>query len=318
MFGFRRKKPAFVPKEKKRTLKKTLGVVIYYVGKVQPYSAELLAESQTKMAELDHTDEERIKLEAAKNQVESYIYLIKNKLIDDEENVNKVTTEEQRESLRSMGVEAEDWLYDDGYNADYPTMVAKHLDLSSPAEKVWFRVRELTARPAAVEALKAKLDKIPELMKKWETSSPQVTEEEKAELLVKVEEVKAWIAEKEAAQAEVAAHEDPVFTSEEVPLQTKPIEKLIHRLSKKPKPKVVKEKKNETDAEAGNETDAGAETADLDAEEMKADAEETKAEETKADAEEPKVDAEEAKEEASEDESESPKLEAEEYSEEEL
>jgi hypoxia up-regulated 1 len=307
MFGFRRKKPAFVPKEKKRTIKKTLSVVIYHVGKVQPYSDELFAESKTKMAELDHNDQERIKLEAAKNQVESYIYFIKNKLIDDEENVKKVTTEEQRESLRSMAMEAEDWLYDDGYNADYPTMVAKYDDLSSPAEKVWFRVKEMTGRPAAVESLKAKLAKVQELMKKWETGLPQVTEEEKAEVLVKVEEVKAWIAEKEAAQAEVAAYEDPVFTSEEVPLQTKPIEKLVSRLSKKPKPKpIVKEQKNETDADAGNETDAGGETEDLDAEEPKADAEEPK-----ADAEEPKADADEAKEEASEDESESPKLEAE-------
>jgi hypoxia up-regulated 1 len=300
MFGFRRKKPAFVPQEKKRTLKKTLGVAIYHVGKVQPYSAQLLAESKTKMAELDHTDQERIKLEAAKNRVESYMYLIKNKLIDDEENINKVSTEEQRESLRSMGLEAEDWLDDDGYDADLATMEAKYVELSTPAEKVWSRVKEMTARPAAVVALKAKLVKVQELMKKWETSLPQVTEEEKAEILVKVEEVKAWIAEKEAAQAEVAAYEDPIFTSAEVPLQTKPIEKLVSRLSKKPKPKpVVKEEKNETDAEAGNATDAGAETEDLGAEEPKADTEEPD-----ADAEEPKV-------EASEDESESPKLEAE-------
>ena len=300
MFGFRRKKPAFVPKEKKRTIKKALSVVIYHVGKVQPYSAELFAESKTKMAALDFTDQERIKLEAAKNKVESYIYLIKNKLIDDEENINKVSTEEQRESLRSMAVEAEDWLDDNGYKADYPTMVAKYDDISSPAEKVWFRVKEMTARPAVVEALKAKLVKVQELMKKWETSMPHVTEEEKADVFVKVEEVAAWIAEKEAAQAEVAAYEDPVFTSEEVPSQTKPIEKLVSRLSKKPKPKPVVKEKNETDAGAGNETGAGAEeTEDLDAEEPKADAEE------------PDADAEEAKEEAPEDESESPKLEAE-------
>lgn len=303
MFGFRRKKPAFVPKEKKRTIKRALGVVIYHVGKIQPYSAEQFAESTAKMAELDFTDQERIKLEAAKNKVESYIYLIKNKLMDDEENINKVSTEEQRESLRSMAMEAEEWLDDNGHSADYETMVAKYDEISSPAEKVWFRVKEMTARPAVVEALKAKLVKVQELMKKWETSMPQVTEEEKAEVFVKVEEVTAWITEKEAAQAEVAAYEDPVFTSEEVPSQTKPIEKLVSRLSKKPKPKPVVKEKNETDAGAGNETDAGDETEDLDAEEPKADAEEPDAD---ADA-----DAEEAKEEASEDESESPKLEAE-------
>jgi len=94
-------------------------------------------------------------------------------------------------------------------------------------------------------------------MAKWETTMPQVTEEERKDVLDKVEVVKKWIEEKEAAQAAADPASDPVFTSEEVPLQTKEIQVLVSKLSRRPKPVPKKEKKNETDtkSEKKNETD---------------------------------------------------------------
>jgi len=247
-----------VEKEKKRTIKKTLEVESYYVGKIRPLTEELMAESKAKLDYLTQKDKERVLLEEAKNRVESYIYLIKNKLIDDEENIAKVSTEEQREELGKLSADGEDWLYDDGYNADLKTMEAKYLELSEPAEKVWFRVKEMTERPAAVKDMNKKLDKVEELMMKWKDSMPQVTDEEKADVTEKISVVRTWLSEKEAEQEKIASHEDPAFTSAEVPLQTKSLERLISKLMKKPKPKPPKkEEKNETVTE-GNETDAKA------------------------------------------------------------
>ena len=48
------------------------------------------------------------------------------------------------------------------------------------------------------------------------------------------EDVKKWIDEKETEQSERESYEDPAFTSEEVPLQAKSIERLVSKLSKKP------------------------------------------------------------------------------------
>jgi hypothetical protein len=285
MFGWGRKKPAFV-QEKKRTHKKTLTVGVYHVGKVQPYSAELKEESKSKMDDLASKDKERIMLEEAKNKLESYIYLIKNKLSDDEEEIAKISTEDERESLRKLSEDAAEWLDDDGYNAELEVFQAKYAELSEPAEKVWFRLKEMTLRPEKILALQSKLIKIEELMKKWETTLPQVTEEEKSEVMAKVAEVKEWIAEKEAEQATKEAHEDPAFSSEIVPLQTKSIEKLVNKLSKKPKPKPPKKevKKNDTDA---NETKQEADV-DLDekdeAKDEASEADSTVEEEEKAEA----------------------------------
>ena len=226
----------------------------YYVGKVQPLSDVLIQEYKDNLAELARLDKERIMLEEAKNKLESYIYYIKNKLIDDEENIAKISTEEQREELSTLAREAEDWLFDEGDTASPETLRSKLDVLMAPAEKVWFRLKEATERPAAVKALREKLSSIEDTFNKWVANVTHITEEEKGDLCAKIESARKWLSDKEEEQAAKAPHEDPAFTSDEVPVQVTPIQKFLAKLTKKPKPKV---KKNETEAkseENGNET----------------------------------------------------------------
>ena len=240
--------------EKKKRHVRPLKVSSYNVGSIRPYTPEIMAESKAKLEMLASADKERMMLEEAKNNYEAYIYNIRNKLIDNEDDIAKVTSEEQREALRKSAEDAEEWLFDEGYSADLKTFQDKHVELTTPAEKVFFRVAELTARPKAIAELSTKLDKIEDLMKKWETTMEHITEEERGEVLEKVGEVRKWIEEKVGEQEKADATADPVFTSEEVPGQTKRIESIVARLMKKPKPKPV-EKKNETDSSSEkNET----------------------------------------------------------------
>merc|ERR1711937_1010948 len=80
-----------------------------------------------------------------------------------------------------------------------------------------------------------------------------ITEEEKSDVYARIESARKWLSDKVDVQAEKKGHEDPVFTSEEVPLQTRPIQKLISKLSKKPKPKPPKVEKNETKSNSTQE-----------------------------------------------------------------
>jgi len=263
--------------EKKKRHVRPLKVNSYNVGSIRPYSPEIMAESKAKLEMLAAVDKERMMLEEAKNNYEAYIYNIRNKLIDMEDDIAKVTSEEQREALSKSAEDAEEWLFDEGYSADLKTFQDKLVELSTPAEKVFFRVAELTARPKAIIELTTKLDKVEELMKKWETTMDHITEEERTEVLEKVGEVRKWIEEKVDEQEKADATADPVFTSEEVPGQTKKIESILARLMKKPKPKPVK--KNETESSEKNETqssdDAGSEES---SEKAESDDGETKAE----------------------------------------
>merc|ERR1712224_571787 len=189
----------------------------------------------------------------AKNKLESYFYYVKNKLLDDEEKIAKISTEDQRAELQKLSMEAEDWLFDEGDTADLETIEAKYDELATPAEKVWFRLKQLVERPAAVKALNEKLVEIEEKFSKAMVDMTHITEEEKDDVYSKIESAKKWLADKVDAQAEKQGHEDPVFTSDEVPLQTKPIQKLIAKLLKKPKPKPPKVEKNETEKNSTQE-----------------------------------------------------------------
>lgn len=224
----------------------------YHVGSIQPYSKAIMAESKAKLSELARKDKERMMLEKIRNDYESYIYKIKNTLIDKEEEVAAVTNQEQRDALQKSAEDAEEWMYDEGYGAGLETYEAKYKELTEPAEKMYFRMKEVPARAEAIVTLTGKLDKVVNLMKKWETSMPQITEEERNDVLAKVEIVRKWITEKAEAQASADPSADPVFTSEEVPLQTKDLHSIISKLSRRPKPTPPKEeKKNETDSEEG-------------------------------------------------------------------
>ena len=196
--------------------------------------------------------------------------------MDDEDNIGKISTEEQREELMKLSRDAEDWLFDEGDTADLETIRAKYDELTTPAEKVWFRLKEMTARPEAVKDLKEKLVEIEEKFTQWVTDLTHITDEEKDDVYSKIESARKWVSDKVDAQAEKSGHEDPVFTSEEVPLQTKPIQKLIAKLSKKPKPKppkVEKEpEKNSTEEEQTSEGDgesAGEDASETDDEKEK-------------------------------------------------
>ena len=227
-------------------------------------SEELVEESKAKMAELARKDAERVELEAAKNKVESYVYLIKNKLIDDEDNIAKVSTEEQRAELQKLAEDGEEWLYDDGDDADLETLNAKYAELSESAEKVWTRVKEMTLRPEAIKELQQKLVKVEEILEKWAETMPHITDEEKDEARSKVGDIRKWIEEQEEAQAAKQPHEDPAFLSEDVPGQSKGLDCLMLRLSKKKKPIPVK--KDDDENKTDTETEGGEKKEDLDAE----------------------------------------------------
>ena len=231
-------------------------VVETFVGRVQPYTEELLMESKAKLAEMNRMDEERVKLEETKNKVESYMYMIKNKLVDDEETLGKVSTKEQREACLQLAVKTEEWLDEEGYAADLPTMEDKYAELSAPFESILLRVREMTERPEKAAKLTKKLKEVEDLMIKWETTMPQVTEEERADVMAKVEAARKWLSDKEEQQAAKAPHEEPAYLSAEIAPQFKPVESLVMRLSKKPKPKPKKEE-NKTDSDSNTtESDA--------------------------------------------------------------
>ena len=86
-------------------------------------------------------DNERIALEESRNEFEAYTYHIKNKIIDDEEVISAVSIEEQRTALLALVNGVEEWMYEDGYDTDRAIFEEKVVELSDPAEKIfWYEL----------------------------------------------------------------------------------------------------------------------------------------------------------------------------------
>merc|ERR1712046_430876 len=91
-------------------------------------------------------------------------------------------------------------------------------------------------RPKAVKDAEKRLSDIRILIKKWETSMPQVSESEREDVLSLVSAGEKWLEEKKTAQEKTPPHETPAFLSTAVDKQLKSVASLVTKLSRKPKP----------------------------------------------------------------------------------
>mmetsp|Transcript_357 Transcript_357/g.348 ORF Transcript_357/g.348 Transcript_357/m.348 type:complete len:927 (+) Transcript_357:193-2973(+) len=210
------------------------------------WSPSMLKEARSRLRALDAADQERKEREAALNELEGYLYATKNRIMDDEKELSKVSTEEQRTEIVEAASSALEWLEDEGINQDTLAYKEKLQGVRSKAEKVFTRYAELKARPAAVEKAKKAITDVRLKVADWSKKLPQITDEEKAKLLDLVDKADIWIDDKVAAQAEKPSHEDPVFLAEDVPGQLKLAAGMYERLLRKPKPPPEKKAANST------------------------------------------------------------------------
>jgi len=224
----------------------------YHGMTMKPVSKKQKKESMEKLAEMDRLDQVRIDTAEAKNTLESYIYEVKNNMYDEEDAINEVTTEEQREEVMDMANSLDDWLYDEGSDLGAKDYKIKKKELQSLYDAIELRVREKKELPKMLKAVEKKFSDIRALVEKWNTSMPHITEEEKQDVLDLIEKQESWIAEKMQLLEEQEAHEEPKFVSTNIPGRMKTLQEMVQQLKRKPVPKPPKVPKNET--ASGNDT----------------------------------------------------------------
>lgn len=237
-------------KLKKRTFRVPLKVVEKTVGLGMPLSDEALADSKRKLMELNRKDADRKRTAELKNNLEGYIYSTREK-IESSEEIEKVSTSEERQSFIAKLEEVQDWLYMDGEDAAAGEFEERLNMLKAIGDPIFFRLNELTARPAAVEQARRYFDELQEIVRGWQTKKPWIPKDRIDEVLGSADKLRKWLDDKQAEQEKTPASSTPVFTSEEV------YEKLADRQATvaivdripKPKPKVTKPVKNNTNGE---------------------------------------------------------------------
>jgi hypoxia up-regulated 1 len=210
-------------------------------------SAESVKEKVIRLQKLTEADKQRYLTEEAKNKLESFILQTMTQC--NEEEVEEVSSEEEREKIKTECMDAEDWLYSDGEQANLEDFTAKYHDLAKLFEPIEIRMFEKEERPEQVKKTFKKLEEYKATLKDWETKKPWVKPARLHNITARCDEVEAWLKEKVAEQSALKDREDPILRSAEIAAKLQPITKSIKITNKIPKPKPTKAEKEKADAE---------------------------------------------------------------------
>ncbi|KAL0327953.1 UNVERIFIED_CONTAM: Heat shock protein 17 [Sesamum calycinum] len=286
-------------KLKKRTFRVALKVIEKTTGPGMPIPKESFAEAKRKLEALDKKDAERRRTAELKNNLEGYIYSTKDKLGSEE--FEKVSSEQQRQSFMEKLNEVEDWLYTDGEDAS-ATEFQERLDmLKAIGDPIFFRYEELTARPAASEHARKYLTELQQSLYNENCSEPLnavklglllpdpsltscfchpkildcarmgkkqilASTRENRRGLREAEKLKNWLSDKEAEQKKTSGFSKPAFTSTEVYGKVLDLQDKVASINRipKPKPKVEKPDKVETESVGDKDNSTSGDTSSKD------------------------------------------------------
>jgi hypoxia up-regulated 1 len=203
---------------------------------------------------LKDTDDQRKAKEAALNDLEAYIYKVKNRIMDDEDKLKKVSTDEQRQEVLDLSNTTEEWLYEDQSAMTVTDYKKKQKEISVKAEAIFLRFSELTARPKTVEKALATLANVTSKIETWNVSMPHITAAEIEKLQEVISKAQTWITENSEKQEKANPIEDPIFLSSDVAGQLKPVSVEFEKLMRKPKPVPPKVKSSANKTTSSNST----------------------------------------------------------------
>ena len=169
-----------------------------------------------------------------KNTLESYVFSTRSKIREHEEDLEKVSTDEEREKIMEDLEGIEDWLYEDGEeggaNAPIDAYKEKRKKMDERVNAIFFRHAELEARPKAVETARIILEAAKHKTSAWITERPQVSEDDRKQVLKMIEDIGKWLDEKEKKQEGLEKTATPAFTSSDVKSQIRPLNRLMGRM----------------------------------------------------------------------------------------
>nr|GEV81823.1 heat shock 70 kDa protein 17 [Tanacetum cinerariifolium] len=235
-------------KLKKRTFRVPLKISEKTVGSRVPLSEDALYDAKSRLEALDAKDAERRRTAELKNDLEAYIYATREKL-DYLDELQTVSSSEQRQSFIEKLDEVQDWLYTDGEDASASQFQERLDQLKAIGDPIFFRYKELTARPEASRSAKRYFSELKEIVSGWESKKPWISKEKIDKVQREAESLKKWLDDKEAEQQKISASSTPAYTSQEVISKLLDLQDKVASTNRipKPKPKVEKPVKNDTE-----------------------------------------------------------------------
>jgi len=210
-------------------------------------------EKEVSMSNIDRIVNEKADM---RNELESYIYDMRDK-ITLESQLASYGTEEEKKCFSDALEKTENWLYEDGFDAKKSVYAEKLDALKKHGDPLQLRQSETQGRPNAMAVLQRTVEKY----QNWINTSAadeqfaHITDDEWSKAREVCDTTSNWMYEAMDKQGSLSPCDNPVVTVVEINGKsnqiTKTISPIMHK--PKPKPKVEEKKPEETPAEEKSE-----------------------------------------------------------------
>lgn len=186
--------------------------------------------------EASWANEDRLIRETAdkRNELESYIYSMRTKL---DGALKPYCSSSEKDKLSSMLTDAEDWLYNDGFESTKQQYARKIDELKVIGDKIEFRQSEENGRPSAIDALKRQIEMVKVFASNYDKDHEHITEEERSKVRSEADKMEGWLYDAMSKQADQPQNADPAFTLADINKKRQELFNVTNPITTKPKPK---------------------------------------------------------------------------------
>ncbi|CAB9528943.1 Hypoxia up-regulated protein 1 (Fragment) [Seminavis robusta] len=224
------------PAEKKKKVKKTN--LEFTQSRPLDWSKDLINkayEEEVSMANIDRIVKETSDM---RNELESYIYDMRDK-ISSSSQLADYATDEEKAAFTTKQETIENWLYEDGFDATKSVYAEKLAELKQLGGPIETRSVEASGRPGALSALQANLERYKQWVNQSQTDAKyaHITDEERGTCHAKCDEVSAWMYDLMDKQGGLPMSADPVLKVGDINYKSRDLNNVCSPIMRKPVPK---------------------------------------------------------------------------------
>lgn len=190
-------------------------------------------DAQEAEGNMAHLDKLIAETSEAMNLLESTIYRLRDDLSG---RLSAYITDADKEGLSPKLTAMEDWLYDEGFDADEATYEAKLKELTALFTAGEARALEADNRPDAVAMLERAIDVYTKFAASSDEEYAHIAPEEKQKAATEAAAAQAWLAESTAALAAAPKTEDPKVKAADISAKATSLSAVCDPIMKTPKP----------------------------------------------------------------------------------
>lgn len=188
-------------------------------------------EVEAKMAQQDRIIRETSRV---KNQLESYLYAIRDRLRGD---LAPYTTDAEAADFTSKLEDMEDWLYsDEGLDSNKSTYANHLAELEKRGRPLESRMEETQGRPAAVDSLRNTIDLYKRFANSTDDATAHISEADKDKVRDTAVRGESWLNSMSAKQSPMPLNVDPCFRISDIQAQISKLHEVCKPIMSQPKP----------------------------------------------------------------------------------